>query len=117
MIKAREENQSHLSTSEPPNAGDASLFAERVASNPNVSSYTGSKKPTVKPAETQRLNRERTDAVQRGFKKLAALDAGEVTLAPEEEVIGRWDDWVDEADIVAKIFMEERKLFIADRVS
>ncbi|KAF8597842.1 TPR-like protein [Ceratobasidium sp. AG-I] len=115
VIRAREENQSRMSTSEPPTAADASLFAERGAPNPNASTSAGPKKPTIKPAEMQRLERERTDAVQRGFKKLATLDAGDVSLAADDEVMGRWDDWVDEADAVANIFMEERKLFIADR--
>lgn len=114
VIKAREQNQSRILTSEPNTPVDASLFAERTA--PNPSSSTNPKKPTIKPAEAQRTDRERTDAVQRGFKTLAVLDAGEVVLAAEE-MIGRWDEWVEEADGVARIFMEEKKLFVVDRVS
>lgn len=115
MIKAQEQNQSRISTSEPNTPADASLFAERAA--PNPTSSTNTKKTTVKPAEAQRTDRQRTDAVLRGFKKLAVLDAGEVVLAADEEVLGRWDEWVEEADGVARIFMEEKKLFVVDRVS
>jgi hypothetical protein len=119
VIKAREQIQSRATTSESPAPVDTSLFTER-AQAAAVSQPPAAKKPVPKaaiaPAEAQRLNRERTDAVIRGFKRLKEIDPGDIVLGPDEGLEG-WDEWMSLAEELASWFMEEKKLFIADRVS
>lgn len=116
VIKAREQIQSRAPTSGAPTPADISLFAERPHPAPNAVTSTKKpvNKPTMTPAEVQRLNRERIDAVIRGFKRLKEIDPGEICLARGEEP-GRWDEWLPVAEELARTFMEEKKLFIADR--
>ncbi|KAG8719185.1 transcription factor TFIIIC subunit tfc4 [Ceratobasidium sp. 394] len=119
VIKAREQIQLRTTTSESSAPLDTSLFTERVqaAGPPQSTSATkkSAPKPTITPAEAQRLNRERTDAVIRGFKKLKETDPGEICLDPGQEDLGRWDEWIVVAEELANVFMEEKRLFIADR--
>ncbi|KAG8739535.1 transcription factor TFIIIC subunit tfc4 [Ceratobasidium sp. 414] len=118
VIKAREQIQLRAITSGSPAPIDTSLFTERVqASLPQSAPATKKSvsKPTITPAEAQRLSWERTDAVIRGFKTLKEADPGEICLDPGQEDLGRWDEWIAVADELATTFMEEKRLFIADR--
>jgi hypothetical protein len=119
VIKAREQIQSRAATSESPAPVDTSLFTERAqaaATSQTPAAKKPAPKPAITPAEAQRLNRERTDAVIRGFKKLKDLDPGEIVLKPGEGP-ERWNEWISLAEELASWFMQEKKLFIADRVS
>ncbi|KAG8715736.1 transcription factor TFIIIC subunit tfc4 [Ceratobasidium sp. 395] len=114
VIKAREQIQLRAATSESPALPDTSLFAERSqAAGPTPKKSTP--KTTTTLAEAQRLDREHTDTVIRGFKKLKETDAGDICLDPAQKDVGRWDGWLAVAEELARIFMEEKRLFIADR--
>ncbi|KAG8773624.1 transcription factor TFIIIC subunit tfc4 [Ceratobasidium sp. 428] len=114
VIKAREQIQLRATTSESPVPPDTSLFAERSqAAGPTPKK--SAPKTTITPAEAQRLDREHTDTVIRGFKKLKEADAGDICLDPAQEEVGRWDGWLAVAEELARIFMDEKRLFIVDR--
>ncbi|KAB5589355.1 TPR-2 domain containing protein [Ceratobasidium theobromae] len=108
VIKAR--GQISARTPELSVSAEASLFAERApaaTSNTTITTKKPANKPALTPAELQRLTRERTDTVNRGFKKLKDISL--------EEVPGRLDEWLSVAEELVRVFMEEKRLFIADR--
>lgn len=117
VIRAREQIPSRNSTSETLTPADVSLFVEK--SHPVPATTAAAKKPankpTITPAEAQRLNRERTDAVIRGFKRLKEIDPGEI-CSEGEEVAGRWTEWLSVADALVEIFDSEKRLHVTDRV-
>ncbi|KDN41099.1 hypothetical protein RSAG8_07653, partial [Rhizoctonia solani AG-8 WAC10335] len=110
VIKAREQVRSRSPTSGEQTPAEASLFAERAPTNPTSTTKKPIHKPTLTPAEVQRMERERVDTVIRGFKKLKEVDPGEVCSSGEG-----WEGWLSVADELARIFMSEKKLFISDR--
>ncbi|CAE6500210.1 unnamed protein product, partial [Rhizoctonia solani] len=114
VIKAREQAQSRTATSGAPTPAEASLFAERAPTTSTPSAKKPVNKPTLTPAEIQRMERERVDTVIRGFKRLKELDPGEV-CTNREDLGEKWDEWLSVAEDLARIFMTEKKLFISDR--
>ncbi|CAE6475543.1 unnamed protein product [Rhizoctonia solani] len=114
VIKAREQIQSLTPTSGAHTPAEASLFVERVSTTSASMTKKPTNKPTLTPAEIQRMERERIDTVVRGFKRLREVDPGEI-CSNEEILNGRWDEWLSVAEELVRIFMGEKKLFISDR--
>ncbi|EUC58861.1 TPR-2 domain protein [Rhizoctonia solani AG-3 Rhs1AP] len=115
VIKAREQAQLHTPTSGAQSPAEASLFVERAPTTSTATIKKPINKPTLTPAEAQRMERERVDTVIRGFKKLKEVDPGEICPSDEATVEGGWGEWLSVADELARIFMAEKKLFISDR--
>ncbi|CEL60578.1 Transcription factor tau 131 kDa subunit OS=Saccharomyces cerevisiae (strain ATCC 204508 / S288c) GN=TFC4 PE=1 SV=1 [Rhizoctonia solani AG-1 IB] len=115
VIKAREQIQSRTSTSGAHTPAEASLFVERAPTASTLTTKKPANKPTLTPAEAQRMERERVDTVVRGFKRLKDLDPGEICSNTEGRTDERWDEWLSVAEELVRIFMGEKKLFISDR--
>ncbi|CCO34239.1 Transcription factor tau 131 kDa subunit AltName: Full=TFIIIC 131 kDa subunit [Rhizoctonia solani AG-1 IB] len=115
VIKAREQIQSRTSTSGAYTPAEASLFVERAPTASTLTTKKPANKPTLTPAEAQRMERERVDTVVRGFKRLKDLDPGEICSNTEGRADERWDEWLSVAEELVRIFMGEKKLFISDR--
>ncbi|KAF8704762.1 TPR-like protein, partial [Rhizoctonia solani] len=115
VIMAREQALSRASASGAHTPAEASLFAERAPVNSASMPKKHVNKPTLTPAEIQRMERERIDTVVRGFKRLKEVNPGEIRPSLEEGSERRWDEWLSVAEELARIFMGEKKLFISDR--
>ncbi|CCO35244.1 General transcription factor 3C polypeptide 3 AltName: Full=Transcription factor IIIC 102 kDa subunit [Rhizoctonia solani AG-1 IB] len=115
VIKAREQIQSRTSTSGAHTPAEASLFVERAPTASTLTTKKPTNKPTLTPAEAQRMERERVDTVVRGFKRLKDLDPGEICSNTGGGTDERWDEWLSVAEELVRIFMGEKKLFISDR--
>ncbi|ELU36749.1 TPR_2 domain-containing protein [Rhizoctonia solani AG-1 IA] len=116
VIMAREQALSRASASGAHTPAEASLFAERAPVNSASMPKKHVNKPTLTPAEIQRMERERIDTVVRGFKRLKEVNPGEIRPSLEEGSERRWDEWLSVAEELARIFMGEKKLFISDRL-